>query len=94
MNSTLNNLDPKYKNGLLTFIFYCIYFLVAYILWLVLPSGVCAPGPNAILILVLPFVSGIFTVINLVKVYFNYNLVFSLLIHFLVLLTFLLLISN
>lgn len=94
MNSTLNNLDPKHKNGLITFIFYCIYFLVAYILWLVLPSGVCAPGPNAILILLLPFVSGIFTVKNLVKVYFDNNLVLSLLIHFLILLACLLLISN
>jgi hypothetical protein len=77
----LSDLHPKYKNSLKTALFYGIYFIVAFIFWFLLPSGICAPGLNAILILALPFVAGSFTIINLFKIYFDRNLIISLAIH-------------
>lgn len=66
--------------------FYIFYILLTIIGMKTLPGGYCAPGPNAILILLAPFVVGLFTIINAVKTYLNREHLGSLLIHSFVLL--------
>ena len=90
----LKNITPTQKNILRTLTFYLMYTLVALILFYVLPNGICAPGPNSILILLIPFVVGIFTIINLIKTFINKEHIGSLIIHFCILIFLLILINS
>jgi len=80
------------KNILKTLAFYLIYVLIAVIFFYILPNGMCAPGPNALLILLAPFIVGIFTIVNLIKTLINKEHLGSLIIHFAVLIILLILI--
>ncbi len=89
---TFKNLPNNIKNSLKTLAFYLIYVSVTIIFFYTLPGGAHAPGPDAILILLAPFVVGIFTVINLVRVFQNREHSGSLVIHFSILIVLLILI--
>jgi succinate-acetate transporter protein len=88
------NLTASQKNILKTLAFYLIYILIALILFYMLPNGICAPGPNAILILLAPFIVGIFTIVNLIKTFLNKEHLSSLIIHFSILIVLLILINS
>jgi len=80
------------KNILKTLIFYFAYILIALLFFYTLPNGMCAPGPNALLILLAPFIVGIFTIVNLIKTFLNREHLGSLIIHFTILIILLVLI--
>lgn len=88
------SLSNSKKNILKTFGFYVAYVLLALLSFYTLPGGICAPGPNAILILLAPFVVGIFTLINLIKVFNDKIHLGSLIIHFVVFFALLILINT
>lgn len=77
----LKNLSKSKKNILKTILFYAIYIALALIAFQVLPGGYCTPGPNAIPILLAPFLIGLFTLINLARTFINREYLGSLLIH-------------
>lgn len=80
------------KNILKTLAFYLVYTLIAIIFFYVLPSGMCAPGINAALILLAPFIVGVFTIVNLINTFLNRKHLGSLIIHFTILIILLILI--
>lgn len=86
------NLSNNKKNILKTLTFYLAYVLLALFLFYALPGGICAPGPNAILILLAPFIVGTFTVINLIRTFLNNEHLGSLIIHVIILFVFIILI--
>lgn len=88
------NLPNNKKNILKTLAFYLIYVSVRIIFFYSLPGGAHAPGPDAILILLAPFVVGKFTLVNVVKVFQNREYFGSLVIHFSILIVLLILIND
>ena len=79
------DLSAKRKNTFLTIGFYLLYASIAALLFFALSgSPRCGPGPNAILIVVFPFVVGILTLLNIIKTVVNRDHVGSLAIHLLI----------
>ncbi|MFT3794922.1 hypothetical protein [Flavobacterium sp.] len=94
MNSFFKNLSPANRNTALTGIFYLCYFLVCFLFFWLFPGGPsCGPGVNAIPMLLLPFVVGILTVVNLVRLCLNRDHLGSVLIHSVVLLALVILVN-
>lgn len=88
------NLSPAKKNSLKTTVFYLAYFLVAYLSFLVFPGGPsCGPGVNAIPMLLFPFVVGVLTIINLVRLCLSRDHLGSVIIHALVLSAFIVMVN-
>lgn len=52
-----------------TILFYLIAALTIYIFEKIAPSGPCTPGFGILTLLLLPFVSGVLLIINLIKLY-------------------------
>lgn len=73
------------KNALFTIGFYFLLLIVSYFLDIISPSGPCTPGLGALILLALPFISGLMLIINVFR-YFLYKkeLISSIIIHFLI----------
>lgn len=78
---SFKNLSNTQRNSVKTVVFYAVYILLTVIGMKTLPGGYCGPGPNAILILLAPFVVGLSTIINGIRTYLNREHLGSLLIH-------------
>ena len=75
------------KNVLLTLAFYLLYLLITAILFFTIKGApMCGPGPNAILIIIFPFIVGILFIVNLIKTYVDRENFGSLIIHSIILL--------
>ncbi len=61
--------DPTTKKVLVTILFYVIAGFVIFFLNEASPSGPCTPGPGILALLLLPVISAIRLVVNVVKVY-------------------------
>lgn len=79
------NLSNTQKNSAKTVVFYVLYILLTIIGMKTLPGGYCAPGPNAILIVLAPFIVGLLTIVSAVRTYLNKEHLGSLLVHIFVL---------
>ncbi len=86
----INIKNPLIDNACVTILFYVLLAGLSYALEFFFPSARCAAGPGMLLLLGLPFISGLLLILNGIKFFRgNASVKISLLIHFLVLLFFL-----
>lgn len=88
----LNIKNEAYKSALKTILFYLLYYIISTIAEYFQKTGPCNPGLGMITLFFLPFITFILLIINLIKYKFYNNkfLKFSIIIHFIALLFFLL----
>jgi hypothetical protein len=83
------------KNAFFTIGFYILLLIASYFLNIISPSGPCVPGLGGLILLALPFISGLMLAINLFRCFlYKKELISSIIIHFLIFLSLLIYINT